>query len=328
MVKNKKAEIIIKESEGKGSTNDQTGKVESLVIFRCNCKCIMCSTGLQIQRSIGSTDYHAIRPFADVVKDIDKAKKMNARGFAFSGGEPNLRRDLPELVSYAKKKGLSHIEVQSNGRMYFYKEYCKKLIDSGVNNFVISFHSHIEEVADRIMGMPGTYKQAIQGIKNLNELGQKVKINIVLLKLNYLHLEEHVRFLLNNFNIEELRFTQAMIEGNVNNNPEIIARMSEVAPHICRAMDITKQISGNKVGCYVYNMVSCLMPGHESYINDLGQLDTLLVGPEFETSLDESRKSKKVKSPVCRKCKYDKICYGVWRSYANIFGLGELKPVQ
>ncbi|HRY52551.1 MAG TPA: radical SAM protein [Candidatus Portnoybacteria bacterium] len=317
-----------KKNQEDKSSQKQTGKIESLVIFKCNCKCIMCSVGLQIQRSMGSTDYHAVRPHEEIIKDIEKAKKMNARGFAFSGGEPNLRRDLPELVAYAKKMGLEHIEVQSNGRIYAYKDYCKKLIDSGVNNFVVSFHSYLEDVADKIMGVPGTYKQAFQGIKNLNELGQKVKINIVLMKLNYGHLEETVKFFLNNFDVEEFRFTMTMIEGNVANNTDIMAKMSEVAPHICRAIDISNEMSQGKVGCFVYNMVSCLVPGQERYINDLGQLDTVLVGPEFETSLDESRKGKKIKSPVCRKCKYDKVCYGVWRSYAEAFGLEELKPVK
>jgi len=302
----------------------ETGKIESLIIFRCNCRCLMCSTGLQINRSVGSTDYHAIRPAQEVKKDIDKAKKMNARGFAFSGGEPTLRKDLPMLAEYAKSKGLGHIEVQSNGRIYVYKEYCQKLIDSGVNNFVISFHSHIPKVHDMMMGVPGTFKQVVQGIKNLNELGQAVKINIVITKFNYKHLEEHVKFLLN-FDVAEIRFTMAMIEGNVTIAPKkIIPRMSVVGPHICRAIDIAK----NKTSCFVYNMVPCLLPGHEQYINDLGQLDTILIGPEFETSLDESRKGKKVKSEVCQECKYNDKCYGVWRNYVKIFGINEVKPVK
>jgi cyclic pyranopterin phosphate synthase len=303
----------------------QTGKIESLVIFKCNCRCIMCSTGLQIDRSIGSTDYHAIRPYGEVIKDIQKAKKMKARGFAFSGGEPTLRGDLPKLAAYAKSKGLEHIEVQSNGRMYFYKEYCQKLIDSGVNNFVISFPSHIEKIHDKMMGAKGTHKQALQGIKNLNELGQEIKINIVLTKLNYAHLEKLVEFL-SQFKIAEFRLTMAMIEGNALKNPKvIIPKMSLVGPHICRAIDIATK---NNIACYVYNMVPCLVPGHERYINDLGQLDTLLIGPEFEASLDKERKGKKVKAEVCKKCKYDDICYGVWKKYAEVFGLDELKPIK
>lgn len=303
----------------------QTGKIESLVIFKCNCHCLMCSTALQIERSIGSTDYHAIRPFEDVKKDIDKAKKMNARGFAFSGGEPNLRKDLPELVSYAKSVGLQHIEVQSNGRIYAYKDYCKKLIDSGVNNFVVSLHSHKEKIHDRIMGVPGTFKQATQGIRNLNDLGQRVKINVVLIKPNYKYLEQHTKYLLDNFKIDEIRFTMAIIEGKVANNPQkLIARMSEVGPHICKALALAK----DRVGCFVYNMVPCLLPGYERYINDIYQMDTILVGPEFEASLDESRRGKKIKSPACKKCIYDDRCYGAWRSYAQAFGLKELKAIK
>lgn len=305
--------------------NNRLGKIECLIIFKCNCKCIMCSTGLQIDRSIGSNDYMAIKPYKDVLKDIDRAKKMNARGVAFSGGEPNLRKDLPLLVKYAKSIGLDHIEIQSNGRMYAYKDYCRKLVDSGTSNFVISLHSHIEKVHDTIMGVPGTFKQTTEGIRNINSLGKKVNINIVLTKLNYKHLEEHVQFLIDNFDIEEIRFTFVMLEGNTNDDPKaIVPLMSKAGPHICRAIEIAK----NKTSCFIYNMVPCLVPGCEKYINDMGQMDTLLIGPDFEASLDEERKGKKIKSKLCAECKYDKACYGIWKKYANLFGTDEMKPVK
>lgn len=311
-------------SDIKEKKNDITGKVESLIIFRCNCRCIMCSTGLQIDRSIGSSDYHAIRPIADVKKDIDRAKKMKATGFAFSGGEPTLRKDLAELAAYAKKVGLKHIEVQSNGRMYSYKEYCQKLIDAGVNHFVISFHSHIRETHDLIMGVPGTYDQALAGIKNLNDLGQPVKINVVLTRHNYQGLEEHMRFL-SQFKLAEVRFTMTMAEGNVRHDPRaVMPAMSEAGPYIGRAIDVIK----DQAGCFIYNMVPCLTPGYERFVNDLGQYDTLLIGPEFESSLDESRKSRKIKSKACDECVYTDICYGIWKNYAEVFGLDELKPVK
>ena len=246
--------------------------------------------------------------------DIDRAKKMNARGIAFSGGEQNLRKDLPLLVKYAKSAGLDHIEVQSNGRIYAYKDYCRKLIDAGVSNFVISFHSHKEKVHDMIMGVPGTFKQVVEGIKNLNSLGSKVYINIVLTKFNYDHLENHIKFLLKNFDIQELRFTMVMLEGNTNDDPKgIVPCMSDVGPHVCRAIDIAK----DKAGCFIYNMVPCVVPDHESYVNDMGQLDTLLIGPEFEASLDEERKGKKIKAKDCKACKYNEPCNGVWKKYAK-----------
>jgi len=150
--------------------NKTAGKIESLVIFKCNCRCVMCSTGLQIDRSLNNDSYQSIRPYKDIIKDIDKAVKMGAKGFAFSGGEATLRKDLPLLIRYARISGLDHIEVQSNGKMYVYEAYCRKLIKAGANNFVISFHSCQENIQDKIMGVPGTYKQAVQGMKNLNSL--------------------------------------------------------------------------------------------------------------------------------------------------------------
>lgn len=303
----------------------KSGKVESLIIFRCNCRCIMCSTGLQIDRSQGQSDYHAIRPFEDVKRDIEKARDQNAFGFAFSGGEASLRADLPELVRYARAQGLEHIEVQSNGRIYANRCYAEKLIAAGVNNFVISLHSHLPELSDYIMGVPGAFAQTVAGIKNLNELGQAVKINIVLMKPNYEKLEEHVKFLLENFKIKEFRFTFVMLEGNVLSNIEnIVAPMAAVAPHIARAIDMAK----DQVACFVYNMVPCLLPNHVAYINDMGNFDTLLLGPEFETSLDDSRKTNKVKSAVCADCIYNEKCDGIWRNYAREFGVDEFIKIS
>lgn len=307
----------------KGS--DKLGKVECLIIFKCNCRCVMCSTGLQIDRGINNPNYLSSRSFEDVVKDIEKAKKMNARGIAFSGGEPNLRKDLVLLVKYAKSIGLQQIEVQSNGRIYAYREYCEKLLKAGVTNFVISLHSHIPEIHDRIMGAKGTFEQTTKGIKNLNDLGKKVNINIVITRLNYKHTEEHTRFLVDNFDINEIRFTFVMLEGNTNDDPKgIIPLISEAGPHVCRAIDVAK----DKISCFIYNMVPCVVPDHEKYINDMGQMDTLLIGPDFETSLDDERKGKKVKSLKCKKCKYDKVCYGVWKKYADLYGVDELKPIK
>jgi radical SAM protein with 4Fe4S-binding SPASM domain len=113
--------------------------------------------------------------------------------------------------------------------------------------------------------------------------------------------------------------------GNSNDDQVgIVPLMSAVGPHICRAIDAVK----GKVRLYIYNMVPCLVPGHESYINDMGQLDTLLIGPDFEASLDEERKGKKEKSKACSKCKFNKVCYGIWKKYVALYGLNELRAVE
>lgn len=309
------------------NSSKKINKLESLIIFKCNCNCIMCSVGMMINRS-SEEDYSINKSFSDVVKDINKAKDLGVQIFAISGGEPTLRKDLLDIVKYAKSVGIPEIEIQSNGRMYFYKEYCQELINAGVNIFVISLHSHKSDIHDKMMGVPGTYQQVIQGIKNLNELGQIPKINLVLSMFNYKYVEDFIKFLINNFKIQEIRFIMGMVEGNALKAPKkIIAKMSSVSPYLCKAISLADK-SG--IGCYVYNMVPCLMPGFEKYVNDLLNVssDTILSGPEFEINLDNARKKKKIKIKTCEECKYNNVCYGLWRSYANVFGLSELKPIK
>ena len=188
-------------------------KFESLIIFKCNCNCIMCSVAIMINRS-KEEDYNFHKPFSDVVKDINKAKDLGVQIFAISGGEPTLRKDLLDIVKYAKSVGIPEIEIQSNGRMYFYKKYCQRLINAGASIFVISFHSHKSDIYDKMMGVPGTYKQVVQGIKNLNDLGQSPKINLVHTMFNYKHLEDLIKFLLSNFKIQKIRFIMLIVKCN------------------------------------------------------------------------------------------------------------------
>jgi len=174
------------------------------------------------------------------------------------------------------------------------------------------------------MGVRGAYTQTLQGLKNLKELGPTVKINTVILKLNYLHIPELVKFLLN-LGAKEFRFIYVTLEGNTLRNPNaIVAKMSVVSPYLQQAL----KIGLKKVPCYVYNMVPCILPGQEKVINDIFQSDTYLRGPGFECSIDENRRKMKVKSKTCKECKYNNRCYGVWKNYADFFGLEELKPVK
>jgi len=307
----------MKKPNSKPLDEREYGKVESLCTFKCNCRCIMCSVANSIDEQKNE------KTFDEVKKDIDIAQRTGAHTFAFSGGEPTLRKDLLELVKYAKGK-IANIEIQSNGRMYYYKDYCRELIKAGVNIFVVSFYSPFEDIHDQIMGVRGAYTQTLQGLKNLKELGPTVKINTVILKLNYLHIPELVKFLLN-LGAKEFRFIYVTLEGNTLRNPNaIVAKMSVVSPYLQQAL----KIGLKKVPCYVYNMAPCILPGQEKVINDIFQSDTYLRGPGFECSIDENRRKMKVKSKTCKECKYNNRCYGVWKNYADFFGLEELKPVK
>ncbi|MBO4819070.1 MAG: radical SAM protein, partial [Firmicutes bacterium] len=51
-----------------------------------------------------------LKKAVDCVADKGKSPLLQ-----LSGGEPSLRDDLPELVSYAKEKGCSYVQINTNG---------------------------------------------------------------------------------------------------------------------------------------------------------------------------------------------------------------------
>jgi MoaA/NifB/PqqE/SkfB family radical SAM enzyme len=258
-------------------------------------------------------------------KDIRFAKAQNARVISFSGGEPTVRKELVELVRYASSLGFEIIEIQSNGRMFYYEGFAKDLIDAGTNVFVISLHANVAELHDRQMGVRGAFDQTVKGIKNLKKNGAYVLINIVINKLNYKILPDLTEFLIG-LGVNGFHYIFVTADGHAWKNREIIIpKMSQVHSHLLKSINSAR---GRVKEIWTYNMPFCLAAGYEDTIVEVGLSLTQLRGPDFEASIDENRFKFKTKLSFCKDCKFDNICQGVWKKYLKIFGDGELKPVK
>ena len=103
----------------------------------------------------------------------------------FSGGEPLVRKDLPELADYAVKKGMRAV-ISTNGTLIS-AETAKTLKDIGLSYVGISLDG-MEEINDKFRGIRGAFKSALKGIENCQQAGIKVGL----------------RFTINKFNVEEI----------------------------------------------------------------------------------------------------------------------------
>ena len=130
--------------------------------YRCQCRCVHCFANI-----LGRDDHDTLdtRQLKSV---IDQAKRLGVIGIIFSGGEPLLREDLAELVQHARKAGLL-TRVDTNG-LLLDRERISKLKKAGVTQFAVSIDDPDPETHDRLRGVPGTYKKAVEGIKILREL--------------------------------------------------------------------------------------------------------------------------------------------------------------
>ena len=149
------------------------------VTRRCNLKCVHCYAHAED------------RMFADELstvqgKDlIDDLANFGVPVILFSGGEPLVRKDLPELAGYAVKKGLRAV-ISTNGTLIS-ADTAKILKDIGLSYVGISLDG-MEEINDKFRGIRGAFKSALKGIENCQQVGIKVGL----------------RFTINKFNVEEI----------------------------------------------------------------------------------------------------------------------------
>ena len=128
------------------------------VTARCNLRCIHCYAGSQSGQDPGL-------PTGTIRKTIDQAAELGCRAIQFTGGECLLRKDLPLLLDHALNRGVSLIEVFTNGTLL--TESLVKFFSRKGIQVALSLYSHRAEVHDRITRVPGSFERTLSALKLL-----------------------------------------------------------------------------------------------------------------------------------------------------------------
>lgn len=111
---------------------------------RCNMACPVCFAYAGAANYVYEPSYEQI---VDMIKLLRANSPWACNALQFSGGEPTVRNDLPDLIREAKKAGISHIEVNTNGlRIAEDIEYFKKLLNAGLSTLYLQFDGLREEI--------------------------------------------------------------------------------------------------------------------------------------------------------------------------------------
>jgi MoaA/NifB/PqqE/SkfB family radical SAM enzyme len=285
--------------------------------FGCNNNCLFCVQGHKKEFGDKTTPE---------VMAIIKEARRNCDIAVFTGGEPTIRKDILQLVNYAKKIGFKTVQIQSNGRMFAYRDFCRKIIAAGANEYALALHGHTAELHDWLT-QSQSFLQTVVGIKNLRELDQRVIMNAVITKSNYRHLPEIAR-LLAELDVDQFQFAFVHALGSAEKNFDaIVPRMELVVPYLKKAIDFGRKF-GKKV--MVEAVPPCFLAGYEDSIAEFGMpdmeiFDLDLVIPDYKKSRLAQGKSK---GPRCQACGFQETCEGPWKEYPDKFGWDEFKPVK
>ena len=142
---------------------------------KCNLKCIHCYA-----HATEESGYNELTT-EEGKKLLDDLAAFGAPVILFSGGEPLVRKDLPELAEYAVSKGMRAV-ISTNGTLIT-PEMAKTLKRIGLSYVGISLDG-MEDVNDMFRGVKGAYRAALEGIKNCQEAGIKVGLRFTINRHN------------------------------------------------------------------------------------------------------------------------------------------------
>jgi len=150
----------------------------------CNNNCLVCKV---LNKKVNKKTLDEIKQHLDVI--------ANKEELIISGGEPALREDVFDIIGYAKGIGFKRVILETNGRLFCYKDFCEKMIRSGVDQFNVYLYSNRPEVHDSITKVKGSWMQTVEGIKNLIDMNAIVQANVVVCKENYRDLNNTINLL-------------------------------------------------------------------------------------------------------------------------------------
>ncbi len=125
--------------------------------YKCQCKCVHCSAGSYEKDSLNEMSYE------EVTRILESAAKLGVPRINLSGGEPLLRKDIFDIVSFASKRFVTVLE--SNGQLLD-DNAVLRLKKSGVSCVSVSIDSYKPDIHDKLRGLGGCFEKAVMGIKN------------------------------------------------------------------------------------------------------------------------------------------------------------------
>jgi sulfatase maturation enzyme AslB (radical SAM superfamily) len=162
----------------------------------------------------------------------------------FSGGEPTIRRDLLSLFEYANQAGFLDIALNTNGRELKNHQLVEQLVKLGLKRVLLSLHGSSAETHDNITGSPGSFLEALEGLRNLRTFSIEPTINIVMCQENYRYLIEIVKFLNETLGRPgRIRFSYPIIEGAaLDNIDRVLVHFSQLKPPMLEAMQLAEEM--------------------------------------------------------------------------------------
>jgi MoaA/NifB/PqqE/SkfB family radical SAM enzyme len=337
--------------------------VEINLGYACNAKCPFC---YYYDSVVTKTNENTLTTL-EAKKQLRQARMLGIKEIEFTGGEVTLRKDLPELIFYAKKElGFSIVCIITNGIRLSKLDYVASLADAGLDDILFSVHGHDADTHDNLTKVPRSFHHIMNAIDHANMLGIRVRTNTVVCKSNYMHLTAIMQLLISKRvdNINFVMFNPVLQAKNIDIVKDVYVNYADAGREIISAI---QSCEAELPHFNVRYMPFCFLPSYEKYVTNMDQMtfdpdewDNFVsfrirkggvmtwlcmifgilnipylafivrhgLGAMFTAGMSRFYVLKdRIKTKSCRKCAYEKVCDYIYRDYHNIFGDAGMTPI-
>jgi len=157
----------------------------------CNLKCDFCRTQVD---DISEPKFMNWSTYTKVIDEGAKEGLYAIKLNSGSRGEPLLHKLLPDMIEYAKDKGILDVYFNTNATLLT-KKLSKKLMESGLDRISISFDGHNKETYEKYR--KHSFEDTLKNIMNFIDIRNEnfdTKIRIQTVKFDDVNLDEYYKF--------------------------------------------------------------------------------------------------------------------------------------
>lgn len=185
---------------------------------------------------------------------VRQMKGLDVKEVSLIGGEAYLRDDWTEIVREIRSLGM--MALLTTGGRGLTPERCRAAAEAGLQSASVSIDGN-EATHDRLRGVEGSYRAAIDAMKNLRDAGIKVSTNTQINRLSMPELPDVLETLIaNGGHSWQIQLTVAM--GRAADEPDVLLQpydLLELFPMLGRLADRCKEAGvrlwpGNNIGYF------------------------------------------------------------------------------
>ena len=320
---------------------------ELAITYKCNLRCVFCYAGCNCTTQ--PVNDEKVMTVTEIKTVLDKLwHEGKVPSVSFTGGEPTLHKQLPELIKHAKDLGM-RVNLITNGTR-INGDLAQWLADAGLDSAQVSLEGTSAEIHNLVTQGQSSFDKTVAAVGHLKTVGIRVHTNTTINRMNVHEMPDMPRFVREVLDNERFSMNLLVPTGSAVVHPDLIVRYSEIGGWLgkIQAQSKTHDVEflwysptpmcmfnpipaglGNH-GCSACDGLISVAPNGSvipcaSYDDEVGSLlDNDLVDV-WNSNKAKGYRDKALAHPQCRECSQFDICNGACPLYWRELGFDELE---